>query len=78
MVADRASYRGACYSVVTCHVARDAPDYGAFDTAFRVRRINGCPANQYRYARTCKVTAELRLPVGVPSGSCLTPPTRYS
>jgi hypothetical protein len=54
MVADRASYRSACCAVVTCHVTRDAADYGAFDTAFRVRRINGCQANQYCYARTCK------------------------
>jgi hypothetical protein len=35
MMADRASYRSACYAVMTCHVARDAADYGAFDTAFR-------------------------------------------
>jgi hypothetical protein len=54
MVADRASYRSACYAVVTCHVARDAADYGAFDTAFRGRRINRCQANQYCSARICK------------------------
>jgi hypothetical protein len=54
MVADRASYRSACYAVVTCHVARDAADYGAFDTAFRGRRTNRCQANQYCSARICK------------------------
>ena len=37
MMADRASYRSACYAVMTCHVARDAADYGEAPACSRSR-----------------------------------------
>jgi hypothetical protein len=33
---------------MTRHVARDAAYYGAFDTAFGIRRINTRQAHRYR------------------------------
>ena len=45
MVADRASNGSAHNAVVTRHVASRAAHYCTLDTAFGVRRINGCQAN---------------------------------
>jgi hypothetical protein len=53
MVADRASDGCAYNAVVTRDVARRAAHYCTFDAAFGVRRINGCQADRYCYARTC-------------------------
>jgi len=54
MVADRTPCRSARNAVMTRHVAHDAADYGAFDTAFGVRWINGGQAHRYCNARTSK------------------------
>lgn len=63
MVADRASCRST-RDAVAYHVARDTADYGAFDTAFSVRRTNRYRAKRYCYAGTSKeyFHLELRLP----------------
>jgi hypothetical protein len=52
MVTDRASNGCAYNAVVTRDMARCAAHHCTFDAAFGVRRINGCQANRYCYART--------------------------
>jgi hypothetical protein len=74
MVADRASDGCAYNAVVTRDVARRAAHYCTFDAAFGVRRIDGCQANRYCYARTCNECFHFSLrslPASISSGGPL-------